>query len=207
MTDEQQVPEPDYVSPAAGIEAWGAAAYEALLEAAHHYGETVTYADLAALVQERTGLATRAEPRHWIGQVLSQVSRRCAEKNLPPQTSLAVVRADAGARTLGPGSEVGEILARREQAAAVARLRCYRRFAPDIPDDVVRAFAVEERERAAQEAARTRAGGARKPAAARAPRAAAAPAARTPRRTEREPTICPTCFTALPATGICDTCG
>jgi hypothetical protein len=58
-----------------------------------------------------------------------------------------------------------------------------------------------------------------------APAAAAAPARRaaakapstprTPRRTtttrssepERPPAVCPTCFTVLPATGICDECG
>lgn len=36
------------------------------------------------------------------------------------------------------------------------------------------------------------------------------PAARTTRRPaaeERPPVICPTCFTQLPATGVCDTCG
>lgn len=43
--------------------------------------------------------------------------------------------------------------------------------------------------------------------AARAPRAsAAAPVKRTPAREERPLAICPTCFTALPATGVCDTC-
>ncbi len=59
------------------------------------------------------------------------------------------------------------------------------------------------------------------PAAAAAParrvtaKAVTTPAApRTPRRTttrssepERPPAICPTCFTVLPATGICDECG
>lgn len=45
----------------------------------------------------------------------------------------------------------------------------------------------------------------------RAPRAARASAApkttRTPAREERPLAICPTCFTALPATGVCDACG
>ncbi len=61
----------------------------------------------------------------------------------------------------------------------------------------------------------TGAGAPARPAAtrAKAPRTPAAP--RTPRATttrrssaadERPPAICPTCFTALPATGVCDTC-
>jgi len=42
----------------------------------------------------------------------------------------------------------------------------------------------------------------------RAPRASATrPTTRTPVREERPLAICPTCFTALPATGVCDTCG
>ncbi len=48
----------------------------------------------------------------------------------------------------------------------------------------------------------------RAPRAPRAPRAsAAAPAKRAPAREDRPLAICPTCFTALPATGVCDTCG
>ena len=41
-----------------------------------------------------------------------------------------------------------------------------------------------------------------------APRAASTrPAGRAPRAAEAPPAICPTCFTALPATGVCDECG
>ena len=49
----------------------------------------------------------------------------------------------------------------------------------------------------------------RTPRAAAAPRAKRAPAPATPKRTkpaEVAPKICPTCFMALPATGICDNC-
>ncbi|GED11013.1 hypothetical protein ACFWH7_19175 [Cellulosimicrobium cellulans] len=53
------------------------------------------------------------------------------------------------------------------------------------------------------------------PAPARRTAAKAATAPRTPRRTstprasepEKPPAVCPTCFTVLPATGICDDCG
>jgi len=47
----------------------------------------------------------------------------------------------------------------------------------------------------------------RAPRAPRAPRAAAARPTRTPAREDRPLAICPSCFTALPATGVCDTCG
>ncbi len=49
----------------------------------------------------------------------------------------------------------------------------------------------------------------RAPRAPRAPRATATTRAttRTPAREDRPLAICPTCFTALPATGVCDSCG
>ena len=47
----------------------------------------------------------------------------------------------------------------------------------------------------------------RTPRAPRAPRASTPKApARAPKREDLPPAICPTCFTALPATGVCDTC-
>ena len=223
-TDDQGPAEPaaariQYVSATVARSEWASAAFEVLLQTAHHYEAVVTHTQLAEAVQERTGLHTRTESRHWIGQVLADVMRKCADQNLPPLTALAVVRADSGARGAGPETDAAEILAKREQRSVSARLRCYRRFAPDIPDSVVHALAVAEREEAAEEAARVRSGrggsgrsasgprGVRagtRSAAARASQSWTAP--RAAKRTERETAVCPTCFTALPATGICDTC-
>lgn len=57
---------------------------------------------------------------------------------------------------------------------------------------------------AAARAAATRAP--RAPKVPRAPRAPRTTTPRTPAREEAPPAICPTCFTVLPATGVCDTC-
>ncbi len=46
-----------------------------------------------------------------------------------------------------------------------------------------------------------------RPAPTRVPRAAGHRSPRASRAPEAAPKICPTCFTALPATGVCDTCG
>ncbi|HZK04700.1 MAG TPA: hypothetical protein VFC82_02505 [Actinomycetaceae bacterium] len=248
--DDQQEPRPTYVSPTEGKEPWSAAAFDVLMETAQNYEATVTYSELAEVVQERSGLFTRTDSAHWIGSVLSTVSRRCADENLPPLSSVAVVRPSIGDLFAAAVASPDSALEKREAVAARARLRVYREFASDIPDDVVRALAIAEREEAVQAASKpaaskpaasrpaasrpaartSRAASQRKAAAASSSRtrasgssrAKAAPptraetrarpapsrveAAKPTRRVEEAPAICPTCYTALPATGICDTC-
>lgn len=171
--------------------AWATAAGEILTDVAGHYGAVITYSDFAEQVQARTGLRTRSSWRNWMGGVVAAVVAECKAAGLPPLTSLVAHRTDL---------EVDDAIIR-------ARLLCYRRFADDVPAEViaeVEAAAAAERA-AAEEAARERAAKPRRQASSRAPRAAQPP--RPPARKDEPPKICPTCFVQLPASGICDTCG
>lgn len=170
-----------------GRDPWATAAAEVLTDIASSYGSTVTYAELAEEVQRRTGLRTRTHSRNWIGTVLAVVVTRGRAEGLPALTSLVSHRPDGGEPDAG---------------TARARLACYRRFADDVPAEVVaqvEAEAAAERA-AAQEAAREKA---------TRPRRASTRAPKAPKPVKREdepPKICPTCFVQLPASGICDTC-
>ncbi|HLV56161.1 MAG TPA: hypothetical protein VKY71_11370 [Actinotalea caeni] len=171
-----------------GTSAWAQAAGEILTEVAGHYLDVITYADLAEQVQARTGLRTRSPYRSWIGPVLARVVAQCRAAGLPPLTSLVSHRADGGTDL--------------DEGTVAARLACYRRYAEDVPLEVIEQADHEARikafiaEKEAQERTRTRA-----------PRAAAAPRQRKQRAPEEAPKICPTCFMQLPASGICDNCG
>ncbi|TDE99118.1 hypothetical protein EXU48_02775 [Occultella glacieicola] len=187
MTDD--VSQQRWVGTNEASSAWADAAREVLVEVAGHYPGLITYADLAEQVQVRTGLRTRSPFRSWIGGVLATVVARVRADGLPPLTSLVVNRTDGEAQT--------------EEAVAHARLTCYRRYADDIPAEVIAAADAEARakEVQAQEAARARSVRPSRPRTPRAPRERAQP---TP---EAAPKICPTCFVQLPASGICDECG
>lgn len=166
---------------------WATAACDVLAEVASHYAAVITYAELAEQVQLRTKLRTRSHSRNWIGSVLAQVVARTRAAQLPPLTSLVAHRADGG---LDP-----------DESTVRSRLACYRRFADDVPAEVIAeadAQAAAERA-AAEEVTRAKQTRPRRAAASRAPR--------TPTRDEAPPAICPTCFMQLPASGVCDTCG
>lgn len=172
-----------------GSGAWADAAVEVLTEVAGHYLGIITYAELAEEVQVRTRLRTRAPFRNWIGGVLATVVTRCHAQGLPPLTSLVVH---------GRGKDAGT-----EEATAAARFTCYRRFADDIPAEVMAAADAADRakEEAAAETARDRRAKPRAAARARAPRE------RRQQAPEEAPKVCPSCFMQLPASGICDDCG
>jgi hypothetical protein len=165
--------------------AWAAVARETLLDAARRYHSVVTYKELAAEVQSRTGIRTRQLMHYWIGDVLERVSKKCAGRNEPLLSSLCV-NAEG---SVGPGyasaarGAYGRAPDDLDDHAAHERLACYRHFeAPGLP-----------------------AGGG---VAALTPRLAAT-RARTRRASpvRREVATCPTCHMQLPATGVCDTCG
>jgi hypothetical protein len=176
----------EYVLPAQGRPQWALAAHDVLSEVASNYGGLVTYSQLAAEVQERTGLRTRAAQRNWIGSVLAEVVQRCHGEGLPPLSSL-VVRKDNGEVGDGydevlrvTGADPLENPLERERHAAGARLRCYQRFARDVPSNAraqlspVFARTVERRRAAA--------------------------------RADQPAVVCPTCYLQLPATGFCPNC-
>lgn len=172
-----------------GSPAWAEEAVAVLTEVAGHYLGIITYAELAEEVQSRTRLRTRAPFRNWIGGVLATVVSRCHAQGLPPLTSLVVH---------GRGKDTGT-----EESTVAARLACYRRFADDVPAEVLAAVAAAERakEEEAAEAARERRA---KP---RSSTRSTAPRQRPQKAPEEAPKVCPSCFMQLPASGICDECG
>jgi hypothetical protein len=162
--------------------AWAVVAREELIKAAGAYGSVVSYKELAAAVQEQTGIQTRSLVHNWIGGVLRAVTDAQAGKDEPLLTSL-VVRAD---ETIGVG--FAEVAEERdgaapediEQRAAEERLACYRFFGATVPDGAQPALT---------------------------PKVKLARLAEHEARRAAEPVkICPTCFVRLPRTGQCDAC-
>lgn len=198
-------------------ETWADHASVVLLETAAVHQTAITHADLAARVQERSGVRTEVPFRSWLGKVLTIVGRRTREAGEPELVSL-VVQADGavgpmydavlvacGDAAPGPGL--------REQAAAEARLECNRRYAPAVPEDaqpLLRPITTVDTspERASQTARTNPARQTARPS--RAPRVPKEPkasrASRSAKAEEPAPVICPRCFLQLPLSGICPNC-
>lgn len=164
------------------VTAWAGAGYDVLRATARSYRAVVTYKELAEQVQERSGIRTSVLMMHWVGSVLESVARRCADSNEPPLTSLCVHQDG----TIGDGyAKAAEMSGRGiaqdiELHAARDRLACYRVYAANLPADGGEpAFTEQVAKRRATTQHRT---------------------ANPP------PKFCPTCFTALPASGRCDYC-
>ncbi|WP_201308900.1 GIY-YIG nuclease family protein [Puerhibacterium puerhi] len=160
---------------------WIPLAYQELVATARKYHAVITYRELSDQVQERSGIRTRVLLTNWIGKLLEEVAVLAKTNGEPPLTSLCVHQDG----TIGPGyakaprSVVDEPGDDIEHYAAEHRLLCYRKYAEDLPDDGGR------------------------------PALTKAEAERRARKTAKEPARrpeCPTCFTTLPATGVCDYC-
>lgn len=168
----------------AAVAAWAAAARPLLETTAHTYQAVVTHKELCAQVQEVSGVRTRQQIRHWVGDVLSQVTADNVARSEPLLASLCV----NALGSVGDGyvraveAHTGTAPADGDAHAAAQRLECYRRFdATGLPAD----------------------GGF----AALTPRLAGArDRARKARLAERVAPQCPDCFMELPATGECDNC-
>lgn len=170
-----------HVDQQTAIERWSEAAHPVLILVAKQYRATVTYKELAAQVQDATGVTTSQLFRYWIGKVLFSVGLACGRRAEPLLTALCV-RADG---TVGEGYAVavrdryGIEPADLEQHAAAERLACYRYFGASLPPD----------------------GGTP----ALTPQVAAKRQA--PRRSKPpERGRCPTCQMRLPANGACHLC-
>ncbi|MDR2723215.1 MAG: hypothetical protein LBB54_05780 [Cellulomonadaceae bacterium] len=207
------------------LEAWASVAVDLLLTTARSYGATVTHKQLAKKVQDATGIIEGDSVDQWIPLLLDRVAAIASKVGAPPVTSLCI----------GADGSVGLSYSLRmpdddlvdwgddvDLLAAHHRLACYRKFArnvpadaaPELPDVLIRS---RLKHHVAGAPARTA-----KPQVTRAPKAAStgsAPQATTrrpgrprgsaaaPRKPEpAPPSVCPSCFTQLPANGECDYC-
>jgi hypothetical protein len=159
------------------LEAWARAAHEILITTAETYHGVIREPEIAEELQATTGIRTTRPFGRWLDKVLGPVSKYCEMSGEPPLTSLVVGQND-------------------DLYAARLRLECYR-WAGSAPagggEPAPLSITVN-----------------RPPRAARATRTAREPKAPAPKRvakSDKPIAVCPSCFMALPATGICDNCG
>ncbi len=168
----------------AAIEAWARAARPILEAAAGSYQSVVTQKELCAQVQDDSGVRTKQQIRHWVGDVLSAVATDCHNRSEPLLSALCVNALGSVGDGYGAVVEslTGTAPADADDHAAAQRLACYRQYdATGLPGD----------------------GGF----AALTPRLAGTrDRARKARLAERVVPQCPDCFMELPATGECDNC-
>jgi hypothetical protein len=179
--------DPEPVAPGEAEDAWAEEARQILAGVAGTYHRLIDHTDLAAGVQQASGIHTSGNAHYWIGRVLRQVAAVNALKGEPALTALVVHRTQG---TVGDGYDEVLRLAgddpitdptERERHAAAARMECYRWAGATMPAD---GGNPELSPRLAQRITRER------------KRA----------REEASPSVCPTCFMAVPPTGICDNC-
>ncbi len=168
--------------------AWVPAAQTILARVAGTYHGLIDHSELANEIQELSGIHTRRQVRSWIGSVLTEVARGNHARQEPPLTALVVHKSDG---TTGVGFDevmrlrAGEVLedpTAREKHAAKARMECYDWAGAHVPTGGGRPLVSPRFE---QVQARLR----------------------KERRAAEQPSICPSCFMAIPPTGVCDNCG
>ena len=198
---------------AIALENWARVAHEALTDVALDYHATIREADLAERVQVDSGIRTSRPHERWLSKLLVAMARVHHVSGDPVLTALVVDDrlGWVGERYLDILRATDDLAIaepkKREEHAARARFECYR-WAGSTPADGGAPAAVRMRASRARSSAPARVPGApRAPRRAPTPSAPRAPAA--PARvaaTDRPVAVCPRCFMALPATGICDTC-
>jgi hypothetical protein len=185
--------------------AWAEAARLVLLEAAGRYRATVSYKQLAAAVQESTGITTTQLMHQWIGDVLGRVTDECQSRGEPLLSALCVsVQGSVGE---GYADAVEHARGSRptdpDDHAANERLSCYQHWqATGLPRDggtPLRTAHFKTVRKAGATRPTSRAAAPRRTPARKSTSAASAP--------EPKPIpLCPRCFTQVPASGVCDYC-
>ena len=184
--------------------AWADAARPVLLEAAGRYRALVTYKQLATAVQEASGITTTQLMHQWIGDVLGRVTDECQSRGEPLLSSLCVSM--QGSVGQGYADAVEHARGTRptdpDDHAAHERLSCYRHWeATGLPRDggtPLRTAHFTPVRKAAARKTTPRATTPRKAS----PRKSTAAAKPEPKPIQ----LCPTCFTQVPASGVCDYC-
>jgi hypothetical protein len=169
------------VGPEEARAAWAVAARDILVPTARNYRGLITFKELAAAVQEQTGITTTQLTTYWIGDVLTLVALDCQERGEPNLASLCVdATGSVGAHYVAIVARVtGEAPEDGDLHAADERLECHRAFGAELPTGGgTRALSTQEKSR------RDRA-------------KKAAP---------YDGNTCPKCNMELPANGSCDYC-
>lgn len=210
MPPDPDAPEPRDASEvgfATARTAWAEAARPVLLEAAGRYRALVTWKQLAAAVQESTGITTSLPVAKWIGDVLARVADECRSRDEPLLSALCV--SIQGSVGHGYADAVEHARGTRpddpDDHAAHERLSCYRHWeAAGLPRDggtPLRTAHFTTAPKATPRKPAPRTTTARTATTRKTSRTAAAPAA------EPKPIrLCPHCFTEVPASGVCDYC-
>lgn len=178
----------DPVPPGEAEDAWADEARRILGTVAGTYHRLIDRTDLAAQVQDGSGIHSSKNPHYWLSRVLAQVAAVNVLEHEPPLTALVVHR-----QTGAVGDDYDEVLRltgadpitdelAREKHAAAARMDCYRWAGATMPPSGGHpALSPRLDQRIVRDRKRA--------------------------RSEAQPTVCPTCYMAIPPTGICDNCG
>ncbi|MDO9456761.1 hypothetical protein [Nocardioides sp.] len=202
-------PDGPMTTEAIALENWARAAHDVLEETATSYHGVIRESELAERLQDDTGIRTTRPPDRWLPKVLQPLAHLHFRDGYPPLTALVVdghgwvgERYDdvLRANEENPISDP----AARERHASRSRLACYQ-WAGSAPEDggLPAEVLSTTRSRAPRS---TTAAGARAPKAPRAPREPKVTAPKRVAASDRPITVCPNCFMAIPATGLCDNC-
>jgi hypothetical protein len=118
--------------------AWVPIARESLLRAAETYNAFVTYSDFAEELQNKSGIRTKQLTHYWVSKVLGIVSSDCHQLEEPLLSSLCVQQNGSVGASFGlalDNTYGGPRPEDLDMAAAEERLKCYRHFKAQIPED------------------------------------------------------------------------
>ncbi len=105
-----------YVSHSDALTVWTPIARETLLATARSYRAIISDEQLAATVQQGSGVFHDQPAHAWVDKLLDRVAADAKHRGEPPLTSLCMSDAD-------------------DQLKAERRLLCYRAYADDVPAD------------------------------------------------------------------------
>ena len=157
-------------------------------------------------MQEATGITTTQLMHQWIGDVLGRVTEDCQSRGEPLLSALCVTAQGSVGQGYADAVEQARGIrpADPDDHAAKERLSCYRHWkATGLPRDggtPLRTAHFKPVRKVSSSKPTPRVAGAPKTTSRRPTAAKATPAEPKPMP------LCPTCFTQVPASGVCDYC-